>query len=100
MEAKLNWLPQGDILSILAPSPNIQCIRRHRQRRTAPCLTTSAPEAASQDVSWNQVFTRTEVKLIQPLFDFGKISAGIAAAEAGVEVVAASARRARAPTSS
>ena len=26
MEAKLNWLPQGDLLSILAPSPNIRCI--------------------------------------------------------------------------
>jgi outer membrane protein TolC len=37
-------------------------------------------------VSWNRVFTRTEVKLIQPVFDFGKISAGIAAAEAGVVV--------------
>ena len=37
-------------------------------------------------MSWNQVFTRTEVKLIQPVWDFGKISAGIAAAEAGVGV--------------
>ena len=32
------------------------------------------------------MFTRTEVKLIQPIFDFGKISAGVAAAEAGVGV--------------
>ena len=37
-------------------------------------------------MSWNKVFTRTEVKLIQPLWDFGKISAGVAAAEAGVGV--------------
>ena len=37
-------------------------------------------------MSWNKVFTRTELKLIQPLYDFGKISAGVAAAEAGVEV--------------
>jgi outer membrane protein TolC len=85
MEAKLNWLPQGDLLSILAPSPNIQCIPSPGST-VNDCATTSAPEARLQDVSWNRVFTRTEVKLIQPVFDFGKISAGIAAAEAGVVV--------------
>jgi outer membrane protein TolC len=80
-EAKLNWLPQGDLLSILAPSPNIRCIPDERN-----CIETTAPEARLQDVSWNRVFTRTEVKLIQPVFDFGKIAAGVAAAEAGVVV--------------
>jgi HAE1 family hydrophobic/amphiphilic exporter-1 len=49
-------------------------------------LETTSPEARLQDVSWGRVFTRTEVKLIQPVFDFGKISAGIRAAEAGVGV--------------
>jgi HAE1 family hydrophobic/amphiphilic exporter-1 len=53
---------------------------------TNPCLETTSPEARLQDVSWGRVFTRTEVKLIQPVFDFGKISAGIRAAEAGVGV--------------
>ena len=81
MEAKLNWLPQGDLLSILAPSPNIRCVDGVNN-----CVETTAPEARLQDVSWNRVFTRTEVKLIQPVFDFGKIAAGIAAAEAGVVV--------------
>jgi len=80
-EAKLNWLPQGDLLSILAPSPNISCINGTRN-----CVETTSPEARITDVSWNKVFTRTEVKLIQPIFDFGKISAGIDAAEAGVGV--------------
>jgi outer membrane protein TolC len=80
-EAKLNWLPQGDLLSILAPSPNIQCSMGVRN-----CVETTSPEARITDVSWNKVFTRTEVKLIQPIFDFGKISAGIDAAEAGVGV--------------
>ena len=80
-EAKLNWLPQGDLLSILAPSPNLRCMPSEQQ-----CIETSNPEARLQDVSWNRVFTRTEVKLTQPVFDFGKISAGVAAAEAGVEV--------------
>jgi outer membrane protein TolC len=87
-EAKLNWLPQGDLLSILAPSPNIRCDNAGIDPTMSkePCVTTSSPEARLQDVSWNRVFTRTEVKLIQPIFDFGKISAGIAAAEAGVVV--------------
>ena len=47
-EAKLNWLPQGDLLSILAPSPNISAAtagsgattqlrrRRRRPRRASP----------------------------------------------------------------
>jgi outer membrane protein TolC len=37
-------------------------------------------------LSWNRVFTHTEVQLIQPVWDFGKISAGIAAAKAGVSL--------------
>jgi len=89
-EAKLNWLPQGDLLSILAPSPNIHCINPLSglagTNDKEPCLETTSPEARITDVSWNRVFTRTEVKLIQPVYDFGKISAGIAAAEAGVGV--------------
>jgi outer membrane protein TolC len=80
-EAKMNWLPQGDLLSILAPSPNIHCIGS-----TDNCIQTTSPEARITDVSWNKIFTRTEVKLIQPVFDFGKISAGVDAAEAGVQV--------------
>ena len=31
-------------------------------------------------------YSRTDVKLVQPLWDFGKISAGVSAAEAGVTV--------------
>jgi outer membrane protein TolC len=89
-EAKLNWLPQGDLLSILAPSPNLHCSNPFAgmagTSTNEPCLETTSPEARITDVSWNRVFTRTEVKLIQPVYDFGKISAGIAAAEAGVGV--------------
>src|SRR6478609_8219463 len=89
-EAKLNWLPQGDLLSILAPSPNIHCqnpfMGTTGGSATDLCIKTDSPEARITDVSWNRVFTRTEVKLIQPVFDFGKISAGIEAAEAGVGV--------------
>src|SRR3954470_14088091 len=88
-EAKMNWLPQGDLLSILAPSPNIHCQNTFvgtAGTLSDPCVRTDSPEARITDVNWNRVFTRTEVKLIQPVFDFGKISAGIDAAEAGVGV--------------
>jgi outer membrane protein TolC len=83
-EAKLNWLPQGDLLSLLAPSPNIQCRGVMGQPDPNQCISTSSPEANLTTVSWDRVFTRTEIKLIQPVYDFGKISAGVEAAEAGV----------------
>ena len=86
-EAKSNWFPQGDLLTFIAPSPNVRCQPpRSGSDDPTPCLTTSSNEASLRTVSWNQVFTRTEIKLIQPLWDFGKISAGVAAAKAGVEV--------------
>jgi outer membrane protein TolC len=80
-EARRNWLPQGDLLSLLAPSPNMHCYPS-----TIECISTENKEVKLTNVSWNRVFTRTELRLIQPLFDFGKISAGIAAARAGVGV--------------
>jgi outer membrane protein TolC len=87
-EAKLNWLPQGDLLSLLAPSPNIRCNDGSGSTVSTPsdCITTSSPEASINTVSWDKVFTRTEIRLIQPVWDFGKISAGVEAAEAGVGV--------------
>ena len=85
-EAKLNWLPQGDLLSLLAPSPNIRCNDGTGSTASTPntCISTSSPEANLSTVSWDKVFTRTEIRLIQPVWDFGKISAGVYAAEAGV----------------
>ncbi len=85
-EAKLNWLPQGSVLSILAPSPQQECFNQYGVRDANLCLRTSTPEATLSNVSWTHVFTHTEVQLIQPIWDFGKISAGIAAAKAGVDV--------------
>ena len=98
-EARRNWLPQGDLLSLLAPSPNIHC-QRYQQAvdpvtgqptgnltyvpDVSNCVNTNATEARLSQVSWTRVFTRTEVKIIQPVWDFGKISAGIAAARAGI----------------
>jgi outer membrane protein TolC len=94
-EARRNWLPQGDLLSILAPSPTISCYPATTDKSKAVegsptdpnnCVQTNSPEARIWDVNWRHVFTRTEVKLIQPVWDFGKISAGVAAARAGVGV--------------
>jgi outer membrane protein TolC len=85
-EAKLNWLPQGSVLSILAPSPQQECFNSFGVRDVNECVRTSTPEATLSNVSWTHIFTHTEVQLIQPIWDFGKISAGIAAAKAGVEV--------------
>jgi outer membrane protein TolC len=89
-EAWRNWLPSGDLLSLLAPSPSIGCIApTGAPADTDPrlnCLSTGNREASISNVAWSKPFTRTEVKLIQPLYDFGKISAGVNAAEAGVGV--------------
>ena len=88
-EAWRNWLPSGDLLSLLAPSPDIHCgdPNNNDPSRLKNCLYTgNTSEASIRNVSWTQVFTRTEIKLIQPVYDFGKISAGVHAAEAGVGV--------------
>jgi outer membrane protein len=96
-EARRNWLPQGDLLSVLAPSPSVNCNRYDPNmldmngqpaevRDSKNCVSTSNGEASIATVNWTKVFTRTEVRLIQPVWDFGKISAGIAAARAGVGV--------------
>jgi outer membrane protein TolC len=86
-EAWRNWLPSGDLLSLVAPSPTINCVSSTGVVGDVnDCVATSNKEASISNVSWTKVFTRTEVKLIQPVFDFGKISAGVSAAEAGVGV--------------
>jgi outer membrane protein TolC len=95
-EARRNWLPTGDLLSILGPSPSIQCQPpsyastpvgvSDQTFREQNCVSTNHGEASAANLSFRNVFTRTEVRLIQPVWDFGKISAGIAAARAGVDV--------------
>jgi outer membrane protein TolC len=79
-EVRRNWLPQGDLLSLLAPSPNLKCNDEQN------CTRTQNNEVRLTNVSWNRIFTRTELRLIQPLWDFGKISAGTDAAKEGVAV--------------
>ena len=53
-EAKANWLPQGDILSLLAPSPNVRCQPpRAGADDPTPCLTTSSSEASLRTINWS-----------------------------------------------
>ena len=58
-----------------------------RDLREANCVTTNKNPADDPLILLTGLrgpWTRTELRLIQPLYDFGKISAGVAAAEAGV----------------
>jgi outer membrane protein len=83
LEAHRNYLPTGELLSTLAPVPEIRCIDG-----TDSCTKTnfSFQPSSTFDAITNLrgVFSRTEIKLIQPIYTFGKISAGIDAAESGV----------------
>src|SRR5258708_5766662 len=62
-EARRNWLPQGDLLSILAPSPNIHCTRYEHDATgklievpdVVNCVSTSNGEASLANVKWDRV---------------------------------------------
>jgi outer membrane protein TolC len=88
-EANRSWLPSGEIVSLVAPVPSIRCNNgdpndsrnADQMYRQDHCVGTTNPEAS---VRFTGVFTRTELHLVQPLFTFGKISAGKMAAQQGV----------------
>jgi outer membrane protein len=75
-EAKRSWMPTGELVSLVAPVPELRCIPN-----VDDCTRTNITEAS---LNFKGVFTRTEVKLVQPIYTFGKISAGIDAAESGI----------------
>jgi outer membrane protein TolC len=90
-EAWRNWLPQGSLQSILAPSPNLRCAvppgvdpATFAPDPRNECSYTNNPVVGVNSISFDRVFTRTELNLVQPIWDFGKISAGVRAAQAGV----------------
>ena len=95
-EARRYWLPTGDFTSLFGPSPVLRCQAppnltkpsnlSDKEFREQNCASTSSGEAGLSNLSFSTIFTRTDVKLIQPVWDFGKISAGVTAAEEGVEV--------------
>jgi outer membrane protein TolC len=99
IEAHRNWYPSGELLSFVAPVPKIDCaypgritadpqtgIAYTRDQREDNCVTTGQDPLHNPSILTNLkgAWTRTELRLVQPLWDFGKISAGVAAAEAGV----------------
>jgi outer membrane protein TolC len=90
--------PTGELTSTLAPMTEIRCQDNHPTvPGTTPippldnCTSTSFSYQSSKmfDAITNiqGIFTRTELKLVQPIYTFGKISAGITAAEAGLEAI-------------
>jgi outer membrane protein TolC len=85
LEAHRSYLPTGDLSSTVAPVPEIRCTATADN----DCASTNFSFQPSQTfdalTKLRGVFTRTEIRLVQPLYTFGKISAGINAAELGVE---------------
>jgi multidrug efflux system outer membrane protein len=91
-EANRSWMPSGELLSVLAPAPDIQCqewpVLSMTGERIDPeqyCIHTNVSDVNTASTStFRGVFSRTELKLVQPLFTFGKISAGKKAAQRGL----------------
>jgi outer membrane protein TolC len=88
-EARRSWMPTGDLLSFVAPVPEVRCLHLDPNGIAQPdleeCPRTSKPiNTPSSSLNFKGVFTRTELKLVQPLYTFGKISAGIDAARQGI----------------
>jgi outer membrane protein len=97
LEAKRSWMPTGEINSLLSQAPRISCTGEPlKPGTTTTNLTAEQNCVETQSVGTNSsgflnaitpagVFTRTELKLVQPIYTFGKLSAGVAAAESGVK---------------
>jgi len=100
LEAKRHRYPTGELNSVLAPTTAIRCqewnpdtrewvVNSDKSYREDHCTRTGFSYDTS---SWADavtqirgVFSRTELKLVQPIYTFGKISAGMAAAESGIK---------------
>jgi outer membrane protein len=90
LEARRNYLPTGELNSLLAQAPRIRCYDPNNPAVNEDnCVKTNAVGYDSSGflnaITPRGVFTRTEIKLVQPIYTFGKISAGVAAAESGVK---------------
>jgi outer membrane protein TolC len=84
LEAHRSYLPTGELSSTVAPVPEIRCLPDpgNCQSTNFAFQTSSTFDSIT---NLRGVFTRTELKLVQPIYTFGKISAGIDAADRGVE---------------
>ena len=90
LEAKRSWMPSGELNSILTYAPSIHCQDGHGNPSSEQnCVQTESIGANSSgflhSITPAGVFTRTELKLVQPVYTFGKISSGVAAAQSGVK---------------
>jgi len=91
LEARRNYYPTGELNSLLSQAPEIRCFNENKIRDTYNCQNTGdntvgvGADGFLQGITPKGVFTRTELKLVQPIYTFGKISAGVAAAESGVK---------------
>jgi outer membrane protein len=91
LEAKRSYYPTGELNSLLTQAPEIRCYNDAGERDEQNCQNTGSVAIGAQPSGFLKaitpagVFTRTELKLVQPVYTFGKISAGVAAAEAGVK---------------
>ncbi len=89
LEANRSWLPTGELLTLLAPAPEVRCQTDlpvpsgadAKTWREEHCERTNIREAS---VNLSGVFSRTELRFVQPVYTFGKISAGVSAARAGI----------------
>jgi outer membrane protein TolC len=96
LEANRSWFPSGELSSYVAPIPEIRCVTSTPAPAGVDPNTWRLSHCDGTDWSFDKsnwadsitklsgVFTRTELKLVQPLYTFGKLSAGISAAQSGV----------------
>jgi outer membrane protein len=100
LEARRSYYPTGELNSLLSQAPRITCTGEQgatdAKGQPLPaeqnCVQTEALGTDSSGLSGflrgitpRGVFTRTELKLVQPIYTFGKLSAGVAAGESGVK---------------
>lgn len=99
LEAKRSYYPTGELNSLLAQAPEIRCYTNQRDadghlipdRTGQNCVNTGEDAIGASSSGFLKAitpagfFTRTELKLVQPIYTFGKLTAGVAAAESGVK---------------
>jgi outer membrane protein TolC len=90
IEARRGWLPQFELNSLVAPGPKLRCTvppgavgdPNDRAFREANCVGTTSANVNLDIIGG--VFTYTEVKVVSPLYTFGKLASVRSAAENGV----------------
>jgi len=93
LEARRSYLPTGELNSMVSQAPEVHCYQTDGVTRgdALNCQNTgegaigTGPSGFLKAITPAGVFTRTELKLVQPVYTFGKLSAGVAAAESGVK---------------